>query len=240
MGVIEPIRAEADRFIQQQDDRPYVTLSYAQSLDGCLATRDGRPYALSGDEALHLTHSLRAAHQAILVGVGTVISDDPLLTVRLVNGESPQAVIVDTNLRTPLNSRLIARGHHLPWLAARSNVDEACRQTFEAVGCKVLRCSMDEGGYILLPDLLSQLRRLGITTLMVEGGMHVITSFLLRQLVDMVGITVAPVWLGGKPSLAEEMVTHSAPDRFPLALISAPRLEPAGRDMVLWGHLKKE
>ncbi len=79
-------------------DRPAITLSYAQSLDGSLTTRRGRPLALSGPESYQLTHHLRADHDAILVGIDTVLADDPRLTVRGVRGEAPQPVVLDSRL----------------------------------------------------------------------------------------------------------------------------------------------
>src|SRR4029079_19395558 len=87
-------------------DRPFVTLAYAQSVAGSIALEPGRPFALSGPESMRLTHALRAAHDGILIGIGTLLSDDPRLTVRLVQGKSPQPVVVDSQLRTPLQARL--------------------------------------------------------------------------------------------------------------------------------------
>jgi riboflavin-specific deaminase-like protein len=81
--------------------RPFVTLSYAQSLDGSIADRPGRPLALSGEASMALTHSLRASHEAILVGIGTVLADNPSLNVRLVAGKNPQPIVVDSRLRFP-------------------------------------------------------------------------------------------------------------------------------------------
>ncbi|HEX9595492.1 MAG TPA: RibD family protein, partial [Anaerolineales bacterium] len=85
-------------------DRPTVTLSYAQSLDGSIALHRGEPLTLSGPESMAMTHRLRAAHDAILVGIGTVISDDPQLNVRLVEGRNPQVVVLDSRLRLPLTA----------------------------------------------------------------------------------------------------------------------------------------
>src|SRR5262252_6368998 len=88
---------------------PCVTLSYAQSLDGSIAGCNGETIGISGGRALDFTHRLRAMHDAILVGVNTVVVDDPLLTVRRVEGPSPRPIIVDSHLRTPLDSRLVGR-----------------------------------------------------------------------------------------------------------------------------------
>ncbi|MCB0123506.1 MAG: GTP cyclohydrolase II, partial [Caldilineaceae bacterium] len=94
---------------------PFVTLSYAQSLDGSIAAADGTPLRISGERAMTLTHMLRAAHDAILVGVGTVLADDPQLTVRLVAGSDPQPILLDTHLRTPVTARCL-RNPRPPWL----------------------------------------------------------------------------------------------------------------------------
>ena len=94
--------------------RPLVTLSYAQSLDGCIAAGPGQRLSLSGPEALMLTHELRAAHAAILVGIGTVLADDPRLTVRLVPGSHPQPVVVDSRLRIPDDCYLLRHGPRRP------------------------------------------------------------------------------------------------------------------------------
>ncbi len=87
--------------------RPLVTLSYAQDLDGSIAKRRGEPTSISGPESLEFTHRLRAAHDAILVGIGTVISDDPQLNVRFAKGNDPQIVVLDSQLRLPLQSKLL-------------------------------------------------------------------------------------------------------------------------------------
>src|SRR4029079_2712702 len=93
--------------------RPFVTLAYAQSVEGRFAIARGLRSALSGPESLRFTHALRAGHDGILVGVGTVLADDPELRVRLVEGRDPQPVIVDSHLSTPAGARLLAR---TPWI----------------------------------------------------------------------------------------------------------------------------
>src|SRR5512133_2370683 len=102
MSPLEELLSDAGR-----EGRPLVTLSYAQSLDGSLAAQRGTPLALSGPQSMELTHRLRAAQDAILVGIGTVLSDNPRLTVRLVEGSQPQPVILDSHLRFPLNANLL-------------------------------------------------------------------------------------------------------------------------------------
>ena len=98
--VLSPILGDLHARLEDADGvargRPFTTLAYAQSLDGSIAGQGGRPLSLSGASSLRLTHELRAAHDAILVGIGTVLSDNPLLNVRLVSGSDPQPIVADT------------------------------------------------------------------------------------------------------------------------------------------------
>ena len=105
--------------------RPVVTLSYAQSLDGCLTTQRGVRLTLSGPESRRMTHSLRAAHDAILVGIGTLLADDPSLTARLVGGPHPRPVVLDRLLRTAPGLRLAEEGRPEALDCARPG--RACR-----------------------------------------------------------------------------------------------------------------
>jgi GTP cyclohydrolase II len=191
--------------------RPFVTLSYAQSVDGCIALESGSPFKLSGPEALQLTHALRAAHDGILVGIGTVLADDPQLTVRLTAGANPQPVVVDSHLRTPASARLfdsVQRDGRPAWIATTNGADPVARQLLEARGARVLRVPAWANGWVDLPALLATLSEQGVEHLMVEGGAKIITSFLRSRLVDYAVITVAPHLLGGLSALADLSSEH--------------------------------
>ncbi|MEZ4635790.1 MAG: dihydrofolate reductase family protein [Caldilineaceae bacterium] len=108
----------------QRTGRPLVTLSYAQSLDGSITAQPGQPFAISSAESLQWTHSLRAAHDAILVGIGAVLADDPSLTVRFAQGQNPQPVVVDSHLRLPTDAQLL-RKHDTIWLPAATHARTA-------------------------------------------------------------------------------------------------------------------
>jgi GTP cyclohydrolase II len=181
--------------------RPFVTLSYAQSLDGSIAARPGRSLRLSGAPALRLTHALRACHDAILVGIGTVLADDPRLTVRLVAGEHPQPVVVDSRLRFPLTANLLRPGQAPPWIAAGPHADPRRRDALVAAGANVIDAATTGAGWIDLPALLGRLGELGVRRLMVEGGARVIESFVADRLVDQLVVTVAPRLVGGPRAL---------------------------------------
>jgi GTP cyclohydrolase II len=227
---VSPARAAAHR---QRTGRPFVTLTYAQSLDGCIAADLGQPLPLSGPQARLLTHRLRATHDAILVGIGTVLADNPLLNVRLVEGKDPQPVVVDSQLRFPLEANLLRQHPLSPWIATSDQADRERQRRLEAAGARVLRLPSRAGGAVDLDALLEQLGSWGINSLMVEGGARIITSFLARQLADHLVLTVVPRLIGGVHAVGN--LGQFEPARFPgLRNVGHQRL---GEDLVLWGDL---
>jgi GTP cyclohydrolase II len=227
---MEPIQtwlAEAARQCESRG-RPLVTLTYAQSLDGCISARPGQSTALSGPQSLRMTHELRARHDAILVGIGTLLSDDPRLNARLATGPDPQPVILDSYLRTPVSARLL-QGQRKPWVFAGPEASSAARRALQAAGVQLIFLSPEEKGRLPLPELLRTLAGMGINSLMVEGGAQVISSFLHSRLVDHVVLTIAPRFLSGY---------HALEGADPAQL---PRLETwesrrYGDDLVLFGR----
>jgi GTP cyclohydrolase II len=214
-----------------QQSRPFVTLSYAQSMDGCIAARPGEQLALSGQESLILTHKLRAAHDAILIGIGTVLSDNPHLTVRLVEGKYPQPVIADSRLRLPLDINLLRNHPMSPLIVTGEHADRERQKILEDAGARVIRVSSDARGRVSLPLMLERLSELGIKSLMVEGGARIITSFLCGQLVDHIVLTVAPIFVGGMRGVRR--LSHSNKICHPH--LSNVHHQAVGPDMVFWG-----
>jgi 3,4-dihydroxy 2-butanone 4-phosphate synthase/GTP cyclohydrolase II len=178
-------------------NRPFVSLTFAQSLDGSITAQRGRPFAISSTAAMRFTHQVRAAHDGILVGIGTVLADDPSLTVRLVDGRSPQPIILDSHLRYPTTAQLQS-----PWIVTTDEASVIREKELTDIGARVIRVQGDENGRIHLPTLLQKLPQLGIRSLMVEGGAEVITSFLAAQLVDRLIVTIAPLLIGGLRGVA--------------------------------------
>ncbi|KAF7347611.1 Methionine aminopeptidase 2 [Mycena venus] len=198
--------------------RPFVTLTFAQSLDGKIAGAGGKQLALSGKESMVMTHWLRTLHDAILVGSGTALNDDPQLNTRHLPPlppdsppyPAPRPIILDTRLRLPSSCKLLknyANGKgtgRRPWVvscAPRSQDAEwdARRQALERAGARVLLLpSDDESGRI--QALLSLLCAEGIRSLMVEGGAQIISAFfdVATECVDTVLITTAPLIVGAK------------------------------------------
>src|SRR5918996_1593636 len=155
--------------MMREMDRPTVTVSYAQTLDGRLASVNGSSRWISSPESLRFTHTLRSEHDAVAVGAGTACKDDPRLTVRLVPGEDPLRVVVDSSLRTPLSAAVLAHG------AAKGTVlavtDRAPRRRREealSLGATVLELPTDAAGRVDLRALLSGLHSLGVRSVMVE------------------------------------------------------------------------
>ncbi|MDD2901750.1 MAG: GTP cyclohydrolase II [Syntrophales bacterium] len=233
MGIMEQINialGEAAAY-RQRAGRPFVTLSYAQSLDGSIAARPGRPLALSGSKSMALTHGLRAAHDGILVGIGTLLADNPRLNVRLVEGQDPQPIVVDSRLRFPPYANLL-RNCRVPWIAASIEADPERQAALEKIGARVLRLPPAANGWVDLAVLLRHLGEMGLNSLMVEGGAQIITSFLASRLVDQVVLTIAPMLVGGL-RVMDYLGQHQV-SCFPrLRRVSYQRL---GEDLVLRGE----
>jgi 3,4-dihydroxy 2-butanone 4-phosphate synthase/GTP cyclohydrolase II len=197
LDFIEPLLDHLSLARSAGEDRPFVTLAYAQSLDGSIAVDSDAPYALSSRAALTLTHLLRARHDGLLVGVNTILSDDPQLTVRYCEGDSPRAVIVDSQLRTPVDCRVLKQAARPPLIVTTAASDPARRERLAAAGAELLVVDADAEGGVELRSALPALRSRGIRTLMVEGGSKIICTFLKQHLVNYCVITITPKLIGG-------------------------------------------
>jgi GTP cyclohydrolase II len=195
-SVSAPTTPNVMPFKMDANGRSFVTISFAQSLDGSITQKRGHWTPISGDESMRMTHQLRAAHQAILIGIGTALADDPELTVRLVEGPQPQPVLIDSQLSLPLSANLLMHPN-LPWIFTTERADEARQQALEATGARVIRVPENASGKVSLTAVLDKLYQESIQTIMVEGGARIITSFLRAKRVDYIIITIAPKLLGG-------------------------------------------
>lgn len=183
-----------------------MTLTYAQSLDGRIATATGRSQWISGDETLHLAHELRRAHDAILVGAGTVIADDPRLTCRIEDARNPHRCVLDSSLRIPTASHVVAQADEVPTTVFYAASPASTTPVADAALARRAR-ALEQAGVTLLAvpaaahglDLRAVLGHLyasGIASLLVEGGSGVLTSFYRARLVDRLVLVSAPMVVG--------------------------------------------
>ena len=174
--------------------RPYVVLKYAQTVDGRIATRQGDAKWISSEAERRISHGLRAACDAVLVGVGTAIIDDPQLTVRMVPGPSPLRVVLDSTLRLPSTARVLDdRAGTVVITTEPSTEKRRAALRARSVGVHVV----DAGPRgVDLASALETLRGLGVGSLLVEGGARVITSFFAEKLVDRLVVGIAPTIMG--------------------------------------------
>ena len=180
--------------VRDRDNRPYVLLKYAQTLDGRIATRTGDSKWISGEAERRVSHALRAATDAVLVGAGTVRQDDPQLTVRLVAGASPMRVVLDSGLRSPAGAKIFS--DEAPTVVfTTAKADPARRAELLTAGVAIRDVPAGPAG-VDLAAVLADLRDLGVKSLMVEGGAAVITSLLAGRMVDRLVVSVSPSVVG--------------------------------------------
>jgi GTP cyclohydrolase II len=202
---------------------PVVTVSWAQSSAGAIAAAGGGPTALSGPASLSLTHRLRGMHGAILVGIATVLADDPRLSVRLAVGPQPQPVVLDSRLRFPISARLLSRPDRKPWIFHAGTAGAAAEEKLLHAGARLFRVARGAEG-LDLREVLRSLRAEGIESVMVEGGARVLRAFISLGLAAQAVITVSPSDIMGVqgPGIPE--------------FVSTVR-EQYDRDVVTWGIL---
>jgi GTP cyclohydrolase II len=211
---------------------PYVVLKYAQTLDGRIATGGGDSKWISGPEERRVSHALRAASDAVLIGAGTVLADDPLLTVRMVPGASPIRVVLDSTLRVPPDAQVLGPDAVTVVLTSeRSDPDR--RAALRRRGVKVDVVGEGPDGVDLAAGL-ARLRSLGIRCVLVEGGSRVITSALRGRLADRLVVAVAPLLLGRGTDAVGDLGATMVRDGLRLRGQTVHQL---GQDLVVAGDL---
>jgi riboflavin-specific deaminase-like protein len=214
--------ARADARRSEELALPQVTLHYAQSLDGRIGLGRGSERAiLSSDEGFSAAHYARSQHDAVLVGIETVLQDDPRLTARGEVEAQPLRVVLDSELRLPLHAQLLrgdANAGQVVVVGVGKRALPERRSALESAGAMVTLTSGDADQRVSLTEALWALAALGVRRLLVEGGAKVQSSFLKARLADRAQVEIAPIWLGSTATAAacELGVSH-----LPLA----PRLE---------------
>lgn len=190
-----PHHSAVARIAQASRDRPFVVAQLGQSLDGRIATLSGESQWINRESALDHVHALRAAVDAVIVGVGTVIADDPRLNVRRVDGRHPARVVIDPSGRAPLQAKCLVED------GTRRIVVRSLDAAAGVHGIEVVRVARETG---MLPprSIIAALWDIGLKSFLIEGGAHTVSAFLDAGAVDRLHVLVAPVILGsGKPGL---------------------------------------
>jgi diaminohydroxyphosphoribosylaminopyrimidine deaminase/5-amino-6-(5-phosphoribosylamino)uracil reductase len=175
--------------------RPYVTYKCAMSLDGHIATVTGESRWISGEESRRIVHRLRRASDAVMVGVDTIITDNPHLTVRHVRGRNPLRIIVDTRLRTPESVNVLGSGSAHQTIIATIESNPRVHLRYTRQGSSIIVCQ-EEYGRVSLPDLLRQLGERGIQSILLEGGSRLAGEMIYKGLIDEFIFFLAPTVIG--------------------------------------------
>ena len=241
-GVLEE---EAEHLIRdfakhRRTGRPFVTAKAAISLDGRMATETGDSKWLTGVAARTEAHRLRAESDGVLVGVGTVLADDPELTCRLVQGPSPARFVLDSSLRIPLDSALVRTAREVPLFVLHGAAAESSRrEALLARGAQLVELPLDEDGRLDLDAALVAIGQREVVRLLVEGGPDIHASLFARGEVDRVAAFVAPCILGAGEArpFGGGIAVRSMDDVLRLERVEARPLPP---DVLFLGDVPKE
>ena len=209
-------------------------MKYAQTLDGRIATKTGSSQWISGEASLKLAHELRAAHDAVLVGIGTVLRDNPRLTVRLAAGTDPLRVVADSRARTPPDSHVLTHASNRTVVAIGA---AAPRERVEALrdrGSRVVVVQTCQDGFLELGDLLARLAGLGVRSVLVEGGARIVTSLLRAGLVNRLVICIATKLVGAGIEAVGDLRIRELADALTFSNVETRRL---GDDLIFDGRL---
>jgi diaminohydroxyphosphoribosylaminopyrimidine deaminase/5-amino-6-(5-phosphoribosylamino)uracil reductase len=217
---------------------PFVTLKIAQTLDGKIATSSGESKWITGEKAREEGHRLRAVNDAVLVGINTVLKDDPSLTARIPGGRDPIRVIVDSKLRTPLNAKVITqKSSAKTFIAALDTMSKVNLVGLLDAGAEIL-LARGGSGRVNLKDLMKRLGSFGVTSVLIEGGAELNASALRSGLVDKVVMFIAPMLMTGRDSLCS--IGGTSPMKLAQSIgLSDVRARSVGKDMMIEGYVKK-
>jgi diaminohydroxyphosphoribosylaminopyrimidine deaminase / 5-amino-6-(5-phosphoribosylamino)uracil reductase len=239
-GVLE---AEAQALIKAWSKfittgQSYLTLKLAISLDGRIATRSGASKWITGPESRLRVQNLRASHDAVMVGVNTVLADNPRLTVRDVPGRSPVRVIVDSKLRIPTTAQVVQTATQVPTCVITTvSAPKVQEEALQTLGVRVIRVPPTAEGRCEPSVLLRELAAREVVNVMCEGGSELGGSLLASGLADELHVFVAPLLLGprGRPGAVDWAGPENPADA---PRIDPPRWELCGGDAYVWGPLK--
>lgn len=214
-----------------QTGKPYVVLKYAMTLDGKMAAYTGASQWITGEEARRHVHTQRNRFRSILVGVDTVLADDPQLTCRIPGGRNPRRIVCDTHLRTPLTAQVVATAHQVPTCLATCVTQHQLLAPYEEKGCQILSLPSAQG-HVSLPALLERLGEMEVDSVLLEGGAALHWSAVQAGIVNKVQAYLAPKILGGqgaKSPVGGQGFPH--PDQ--ALRLAPPTLTRLGEDILL-------
>ena len=196
------LQGECDRlnevfFHYIQTKRPFVVLKYAMTLDGKIAAYTGASQWITGEAARNHVQQQRHRYRGIMVGVGTVLADNPRLTCRIPGGRGPIRILCDTHLRTPMNANVVTTARETPTILATCCTDPERQRPYEEAGCQVL-CVEEQDGHVNLPQLMERLGEMQLDSILLEGGGTLNWAALESGIVQKVQAYIAPKLLGGR------------------------------------------
>ena len=211
--------------------RPFVTMKYAMTMDGKIAAFTGKSKWITGEEARKHVHGERNRNTAIMVGVGTVIADDPMLTCRIEGGRNPVRIICDSRLRTPIASSLVLSTDEAPVIIATCSDDKKKAAEYIEKGCRILNVK-EKDGRIDLDDLMKKLGEEKIDSILLEGGGTINWEALKSGIVNRVQAYIAPKLLGGKDAKTP-VEGKGAPSPQEAVMLGESRITKLGDDLLI-------
>ncbi len=215
----------------------FLGVKLAVSLDGRIATRTGESKWITGADARLRVHGLRAAHDAVMVGINTVLTDDPLLTVREIEGRNPARVVIDSKLRIPTSCQLVSTAREVPTcVMTTEDASRAVAEALQQMGVSVVRVPATAEGRCDMRLVLRELAAREVVSVLCEGGAELAGSLLANGLPDELHVFIAPVLLGprGRPGAVDWAGPESPTDA---PRIDSPRWELCGNDAYVSGPL---
>ncbi len=211
--------------------RPFVSMKYAMTMDGKIAAYTGASKWITGEAARNHVQQQRHRFRGIMVGVGTILADDPLLTCRMEGGRDPVRIICDTHLRTPLQSQVVTTAKQVPTILATCCGNPEKQAAYQQAGCRIL-CLEEQCGHVNLPQLMEQLGQEQIDSILLEGGGTLNWSALESGIVQQVQAYIAPKLFGGRDA---KTPIEGAGVPFPDAAfrLKNSRLEQLGEDFLI-------
>ena len=224
-------------FYYIQDKKPYVVMKYAMTMDGKIAAYTGESKWVTGEAARIHVQEQRLKYTGIMVGVGTVLADDPMLTCRLENSRNPVRIICDSHLRTPLTSKIVRTAKTIPTILASSSKDQQKIKNYEELGCQVLYVP-EKNGHIDLNRLMEILGATKIDSILLEGGGSLNWSALECGIVQKVQTYIAPKLFGGEEAKTP-VEGKGFPDPASAVLLKNSEIIRLGDDFLIESEVKR-